>query len=121
VGLELTLAFEPTEPYAMRRPPRAPDEPILSGHLIWRVIFVSLLFVAGAFGMFFWAEARDLPIEEARTIVVNSIMVTEIFYLFSVRYLYTTALTWTGFLSTPAVLIGVGTMLRRNCSSSMYP
>jgi magnesium-transporting ATPase (P-type) len=120
VGLELTLAFEPTEPDAMRRPPRAPDEPILSGHLIWRVIFVSLLFVAGAFGMFFWAEARDQPIEEARTIVVT-IVVTEIFYLFSDRYLYTAALTWTRFLSTPAVLIGVGTLLRRNCSSPMYP
>jgi magnesium-transporting ATPase (P-type) len=108
--LGLTLAFEPTEPGAMRRPPRAPDEPILSGLLIWRVVFVSFLFVVGAFGMFFWAEARGLPIEEARTIVVNTIVVMEIFYLFSVRYLYTTALTWAGLLGTPAVLIGVGTI-----------
>jgi magnesium-transporting ATPase (P-type) len=108
VGLGLTLAFEPTEPDAMRRPPRAPGEPILSALLIWRVVFVSLLFVAGAFGMFFWAEARNLPIEEARTIVVNTIVVMEIFYLFSVRYLYQTSFTWTGLLGTPAVLIGVG-------------
>jgi magnesium-transporting ATPase (P-type) len=110
VGLGLTLAFEPTEPDAMRRPPRAPDEPILSGLLVWRVVFVSLLFVAGAFGMFFWAEARGLPIEEARTIVVNTIVVMEIFYLFSVRYLYQTSFTWTGLIGTPAVLIGAGTI-----------
>lgn len=110
VGLGLTLAFEPTEPGAMRRTPRAPDKPILSGLVIWRVVFVSFLFVASAFGMFFWAEARGLPIEEARTIVANTIVVMEIFYLFSVRYLYTTALTWTGLLGTPAVLVGVGTI-----------
>jgi magnesium-transporting ATPase (P-type) len=108
VALGLTLAFEPTEPNAMRRPPRPPNEPILSQLLIWRVIFVSLLFVAGAFGMFFWAEARDLPIEEARTIVVNTIVAMEIFYLFSVRYLHTTSFTWRGMLGTPAVLIGIG-------------
>jgi magnesium-transporting ATPase (P-type) len=107
-SLGLTLAFEPTAPDAMRRPPRAPDEPILSGLLIWRVVFVSLLFVAGAFGMFFWAEARDLQIEEARTIVVNTIVVMEISYLLSIRYLQTTSFTWRGMLSAPAVLIGIG-------------
>ncbi|PWB66017.1 MAG: carbonate dehydratase [Bradyrhizobiaceae bacterium] len=107
VGLGLTLAFEPTEPDAMRRRPRAPDEPILSGLLIWRVVFVSFLFVAGAFGMFFLAEARGQPIEEARTIVVNTIVVMEIFYLFSIRYLHSTSFTLRGLLGTPAVLIGI--------------
>ena len=111
VALGLTLAFEPTEPGAMQRPPRAPDEPILSGLLIWRVAVVSLLFVVGAFGMFFWAEARGLPIEEARTIVVNTLVVMEIFYLFSVRYLYQTSFTWTGLFGTPAVLVGVAAII----------
>ena len=111
VALGLTLAFEPTEPGTMQRPPRAPDEPILSGLLIWRVAVVSLLFVVGAFGMFFWAEARGLPIEEARTIVVNTLVVMEIFYLFSVRYLYQTSFSWTGLFGTPAVLIGVGAII----------
>jgi magnesium-transporting ATPase (P-type) len=110
VALGLTLAFEPIEPDAMQRPPRASNEPILSGFLIWRVVFVSLLFVVGAFGMFFWAEARNLSIEEARTIVVNTIVVMEIFYLFSVRYLNQSSFTWTGFLGTPAVLIGVSSI-----------
>jgi magnesium-transporting ATPase (P-type) len=108
IALGLTLAFEPMEADTMRRPPRAPAEPILSGLLIWRVVFVSVLFVIGAFGMFFWAEARALPIEEGRTIVVNTLVVMEIFYLFSVRYLYQTSFTWKGLLGTPAVLIGVG-------------
>jgi magnesium-transporting ATPase (P-type) len=107
-GLGLVLAFEPTEPTAMRRPPRAPDAPILTRVLVWQIAFVSLLFVAGAFGMYAWARSRGLAVEEARTIVVNTIVVMEIFYLFSVRYLGSTSLTWQGVLGTPAVLIGVG-------------
>lgn len=107
VALGLTLAFEPTEPHAMSRPPRPPDEPLLSGFLLWRVTFVSLLFVIGAFGMFFWALERGLEIGTARTIVVNTIVVMEIFYLFSVRYLDMTSVTWQGLLGTRAVLIGV--------------
>jgi magnesium-transporting ATPase (P-type) len=107
VGLGLTLAFEPPERDVMHRPPRAADEPILSGLLIWRVVLVSVLFVVGVFGMFFRAEARGLPVEEARTIVVNTFVVLEIFYLFSVRYLNMTSFTWTGLLGTPAVWIGV--------------
>jgi magnesium-transporting ATPase (P-type) len=70
-----------------------------------------LLFVIGAFGMFFWAEARGLSIEEARTLVVNTFVVMEIFYLFSVRYLYQTSFTWSGLFGTPAVLIGVSAII----------
>jgi len=107
LALGLTLAFEPTEPGAMRRPPRAPGAGILTGELAWRIVFVSCLFMAGAFGMFFWAESRGLPIETSRTLVVNTIVAMEIFYLFSVRYTDTTALTWRGALGTNAVLLGV--------------
>jgi magnesium-transporting ATPase (P-type) len=106
-ALGLTLAFEPTEADAMRRPPRRPMESLLSGFLVWRILLVSTLFVAGAFGMFAWALDRGLAIEEARTIVVNTIVVLEIFYLFSVRYLRLTSFSVEGVLGTPAVLIGV--------------
>jgi magnesium-transporting ATPase (P-type) len=107
VTLGLTLAFEPTEPGAMRRPPRPPDEPLLSGSLLWRIGFVSLLFVTGAFGIFFYAMDRGLSVELARTMVVNTIVVMEIFYLFSVRYIHGPSITWQGILGTRAVLIGV--------------
>ncbi len=107
VALGLTLAFEPTEPGTMARPPRHADEPILTGLLVWRIVLVSLLFVAGVFGMYFQAEKRGLPIEAARTIAVNTIVVMEVFYLFSVRYVHGTALTLRGLVGTPAVLIGI--------------
>jgi len=108
VALAMALAFEPSEPGVMRRPPRDPAEPILSRFLVWRIGFVSLLFLAGLFGQFAFALGRGLPVEEARTIAVNTLVVMEVFYLFSVRFLTTPSITLRGFAGTPAVLIAVG-------------
>jgi magnesium-transporting ATPase (P-type) len=121
VALGLTLAFEPTEPGTMRRPPRDASRPILSGELIWRVSFVSVLFVIGTFGMFYWAEQRGLPIETGRTMVVNALVVFEVFYLFSVRYVHGTSLTLRGVIGTPAVLIGVAVVLVAQLAFTYLP
>ncbi len=110
VALGLTFAFEPMEPGAMRRPPRAAYQPILTLDLLWRVFFVSVLFVTATFGVFFWAQSVGHSLETARTMVVNTLVVMEIAYLFSVRYVHGTSFTWVGVLGTPAVLIGVGTV-----------
>ncbi len=107
VALGLTLAFEPTEPNAMRRPARPANQPLLSGLLLWRIAFVSVVMVAGTFGIYAWASARGLPVETARTMAVNALVVMEIFYLFSVRYIRGPSITWQGVVGTPAVLIGV--------------
>jgi len=108
VTLALALAFEPAEPDVMQRPPRAAGEAILSGFLIWRIVFVSTLFLGALFGTFILAQAQGASTEEARTIVVNTLVVLEIFYLFSVRYLKASSITWRGMIGTPAVLISVG-------------
>jgi magnesium-transporting ATPase (P-type) len=63
--------------------------------------------VAGTFGIYGWATVRGLPLETARTMAVNTLVVMEIFYLFSIRYVHGTALTWRGVLGTRAVLTGV--------------
>lgn len=106
-ALGLTLAFEPAEPGVMNRPPRRRSEGLLSGQLVWQIGFVSLLMVAGGFGSYAWAIDRGLSLEAARTMVVNTIVVMEIFYLFSVRYVHGTSLSLRGALGTRAVLIGV--------------
>jgi magnesium-transporting ATPase (P-type) len=119
--LGLTLAFEPPELDVMHRLPRKTNESLLTRFLVWRIAFVSLLFVAGAFGMFTWAIQRGLSVEEARTIVVNTIVVMEIFYLFSVRYLHSASVTWQGTLGTPAVLIGVGAVVLAQLAFTYLP
>jgi magnesium-transporting ATPase (P-type) len=105
--LGLTLAFERTEPGTMQKPPRDALQPIMTGRLVWRIGFVSVLFLGGAFGIFFWAQARGLPLETGRTLVVNTLVVMEIAYLFSVRFTHGTSLTLRGVAGTPAVLVAV--------------
>ncbi|WP_119287852.1 cation-transporting P-type ATPase [Azohydromonas sediminis] len=107
VALAMVLAFEPTEPDVMRRPPRAPDEPLLSRFLVWRIVFVSALFLGGIFGMHEWALAQGASVEAARTVAVNTLVCMEVFYLFSVRYLKAPSFTWQGVKGTPRVLAAV--------------
>ena len=121
VALGLSLAFEPTEPDTMRRPPRAARQAILTLDLLWRILFVSALFVAAAFGMYFWVESRGLGTEMARTVVVNTLVVLEVFYLFSVRYVHSTSLTWRGVLGTPAVIGGVALTVLAQCAFTYLP
>src|SRR5690606_17569846 len=108
VTLGLVLAFEPAEPDVMRRPPRRPGAPLLSAFLVWRIALVSLLFVAGAFGIFGWALWRGFDVDTARTMVVNTMVVMEIFYLFNVRYMHTASISWRGIMGTPIVLAALG-------------
>jgi magnesium-transporting ATPase (P-type) len=109
--LALALAFEPAEPDTMVRPPRSPSEPIFSHFLAWRVIFVSALFLAGIFAIFEWAISQGMEIEKARTMAVNTLVVLEVFYLFSVRFLRTPSLTLRGIIGTPVVLISVSAVV----------
>ena len=121
VALDLALAFEPTEPGTMQRRPRPSSEGILSPYLVWRIVFVSALMVFAAFGIFFWATNRGLPVETAQTMVVNTIVVMEVFYLFSLRFTHTSSLTFRGVLGTPAVLIGLGTVVTGQLALTYAP
>jgi magnesium-transporting ATPase (P-type) len=107
VALAMVLAFEPAEPGVMRRPPRPPGEPLLSRFLVWRVVLVSTLFLAGIFGMFEWALSHGASVEAARTVAVNTLVCMEVFYLFSVRYLKARSFTLQGVRGTPRVLAAV--------------
>lgn len=109
--LGLVLAFEPTEPGTMARRPRRADAPLLSPFLIWRILLVSALFAAVSLGLFLFALDRGESLEKARTMVVNMLVVAEIFYLFNVRYLHMRSLSWRGALGTPAVLAAIAVVI----------
>jgi magnesium-transporting ATPase (P-type) len=111
VTLALTLAFEPPEQNVMKRPPRDPQEPLLSGLLVWRIAFVSLILVAGTFGLFVWERDHGASIELARTVAVNTLVMFEIFYLFSARYLLAPALTFEGLSGNRYVLYAIGLLI----------
>ncbi|HEY7772710.1 MAG TPA: HAD-IC family P-type ATPase, partial [Marinagarivorans sp.] len=107
VLLAVTLAFEPSEPQVMKRPPRCPSQAIISSFLVWRILFVSLLFAAGIFGQFELALTMGRDIDTARTMAVNSLIAMEVFYLFSMRYGYGTSVSWRAVLGTKPVLISL--------------
>src|SRR6185369_951870 len=105
VTLSLSLAFEPGEPGVMERPPRRPDEPLLSRFLAWRIVFVSLLMAGLAFAVFAWEQGRGASLETARTSAVNVIVACEAFYLINTRVLHGSTLTRAAWLGSRAVLI----------------
>lgn len=110
VALGLMLAFEPTEPGIMTRPPRDPDQPILTGVLVERIVLVSFLMLAGAYGVFLWELDRTESILAARTAAVNVIVMVELFYLFNCRSLERT-MFHVGLFSNPWIWRGVGAMI----------
>ncbi|MCC5791151.1 MAG: HAD-IC family P-type ATPase [Legionellaceae bacterium] len=108
VALGLALAFEPPEPHIMQRPPIPAHEPLLSRYLVWRTIFVSVLFLICVFGVFHWALWLGESMELARTMTVNTLILLEIAYLFSSRYIHGPSLTWQGLHGTRPVLMAIG-------------
>ncbi len=104
VTLALALAFEAPERDIMRRPPRDPREPLLTRFLVWRVVFVGLLLVAGGIGMFLWEQAQGASLAAARTAAVNAVLVGEVFYLFNMRSLAGPVLNRDGFCGNRYVL-----------------
>ncbi|MPT48400.1 MAG: cation-transporting P-type ATPase [Sphingobium sp.] len=111
VTLGLVLAFEPPEPGTMQRRPRQSNAALLSPFMLWRVGLVSVLMAALALGLFFYAQYMGRDVETARTMVVNGLIVAEIFYLFNVRYLHMRSLTLRGALGTPAVLAAIAVVI----------
>lgn len=94
VTLALTLAFEPPEQDVMSRKPRQANEPLLSRFLIWRLVFVSFILVAGTFGLFIVYRDAGSSLELSRTVAVNTLVMFEIFYLFNSRFFIASALSW---------------------------
>jgi cation-transporting ATPase F len=109
--LGLMLVFEPKEPGLMQRPPRDPRKLLLTVALAMRTGLVSLVMLAGAFWLFFWEmKMEGGTIAEARTAVINVIVVVEIAYLFNCRSLNHSFFS-VGFLSNPWVIAGSLAML----------
>ncbi|RKH69785.1 cation-translocating P-type ATPase [Corallococcus aberystwythensis] len=119
VTLALPLAFEAKERHVMRRPPRAPDTPVLSHFVVMRTGLVAVLMAAGAIGLFLWEFARqggtgtvppELALAEARTMAVNTVVSFQIFYLWLCRTL-TGSTREVGFTSNRTVFVGIAALV----------
>jgi Ca2+-transporting ATPase len=117
VALALPLAFEAREPDVMKRPPRRPDEPVLSRFVVRRTLLVAALMCAGATGLFLWEYnvelgrvGHELALREAQTMAVTTVIMFQIFYLLNCRSLLDSVLR-IGLFSNPAVYLGIGALV----------
>ena len=111
VFLGLMLVFEPNEKDLMDRPPRDPARPLLTFPLIMRTGLISLFIIGGSFWLFFHEmNVAGETISEARTAVVNVIVMVELAYLFSCRSL-NHSLLHIGLFTNRLALLGASCMI----------
>ncbi|PTL85278.1 HAD-IC family P-type ATPase [Vitiosangium sp. GDMCC 1.1324] len=117
VALALPLAFEAREPDVMKRPPRRPDAPVLSGFVVTRTLLVAVLMCVGATGLFLWEynlevarSGHSVAIREAQTMAVTTVIMFQIFYLLNCRSLRDSSLR-IGLFSNPFVYLGIGALV----------
>jgi cation-transporting ATPase F len=106
VFLGLMLAFEPIEHAHHATPATPPGNGDSRRALVWRIVLVSVLLLAGAFGLFLRELAQGSSLAEARTVAVNVFVVVQAMYLFNCRSLTLSALR-VGLFSNPAIWYGV--------------
>ena len=80
---------------------------MLNAWLIWHIVLVAFLFLAGVFGVYTYAIERGYSIELARTLAMNTLVIMEIFHLLFIRNMYSVSLTWKAVRGTKAMWIAV--------------
>ncbi|MBV5259597.1 cation-transporting P-type ATPase [Synechococcus moorigangaii CMS01] len=87
ITMTVPLAFEAKPAGIMQKPPRNPNEPLITPKLLQRIGAVSLFNWILIFGMFEWIETTtgDLPL--ARTMAIQALVAARIIYLLSVSQL----------------------------------
>jgi Ca2+-transporting ATPase len=111
VLLGLMLVFEPKEGDLMERPPRDPKMPLLTFPLFMRTGLISLIMILGGYWLYFYeTDVAGESIANARTAVVNVIVMVEVAYLMSCRSL-NHSLLHVGVFSNPWALAGAAGMI----------
>ena len=119
--LGLALAFEPAEDGLMRRRPRPPGAPLLSGFFVWRLLLVSVLMMTGALGLFLWELALGTGLESARTMAVNAIVVAEMFYLLNSRHVLASVLNREGLTGNRVALWAIAACVPLQLAFTHWP
>jgi cation-transporting P-type ATPase F len=87
VTMTVPLAFEPKSSRVMQRPPRNPNEPLLSGKLLQRILAISAFNWVLIFGMFEWIRQTTGDVPLARTMAIQALVAARVIYLLSISQL----------------------------------
>ena len=108
ITISLALAFEQLEKGTMKRPPRPPNTPLLSGYFIWRIIFVSVLIGGWTLGLNVFLLGQGYSESYVQTITLQTIVIAQMFHLFNCRSITESAFqrdTNNSILSNKAVIV----------------
>lgn len=111
ITLALALAFEPAEPGVMQRPPRKPGSPIMGRAFLWRIGLVSVLIGGATIAMFQIELRMDMPMDIARTMAVNTLVLAQAFYLVNSRFLSDSSLRLQLMFTNPVAWLALATLL----------
>lgn len=84
VTMTVPIAFEPKSSGTMQRPPRRPDEPLLSGSLIRRILVISAFNWIVIFGVFEGVLQASQSEALARSMAINALVFGRVVYLLSI-------------------------------------
>lgn len=104
VTLALALSFEPAEDAVMDRSPRATNAPLIPSVLGMRLLLVAGVMVCGTLALFLFELDSGREVAEARTLAVNTLVLFEIWFLFSARRLHESSFNISGLLGNRYVL-----------------
>jgi P-type Ca2+ transporter type 2C len=104
---DVALAFEPGEPGMLKVPPRSLDEGILSGDLIRRILVAGVTIGVGTLATYFGSLRSGLPVEEARTVAVTTVVFFQLLQVLNCRSLSLSVFK-TGFTGNPLLLLAMG-------------
>ena len=121
ITLGFALAFEPTDPGAMHRPPRDRAAPILTGPLLWHIGLVMGLFLAGVYGVFAYALDRGHDLTQARTMALNTLVMLKIFHLIFIRNLTVARPRWAHLRGTTALWVCIGAAITAQLALTYLP
>src|SRR5690349_20762550 len=79
----LALALEAGDADVMRRPPRHPQEAVLSRRFILQIVGYAALIAAAALAAFGWALRHDAP--DAQTVAFMTLSLAQILHLSNAR------------------------------------
>lgn len=87
VLLGLAFAVEPPEKDVMTRSPRRVGKRLIGKMFLWRIVFVTTIMVVSVMGSFSWMQAIGYSLAESRGCCVTTMVMIEISYGFSCRFL----------------------------------
>lgn len=120
IALAIPLVREPKEKGLLRRPPRSPEEPLVTNVILRKFVISSIVMIVGTFGIFFLYLESGFDEDISRTIALNTLIFFEIFYLISSRSFTETAFN-RGLLSNRWMLIGILLCLLLQMSVTYVP